>query len=329
MTVGIDLATYTTTLTHVAPEHDLKPVRSFDAAGRLGARVFDYLQAFHGSRDIEKVGNGLPAKGFAGLSPEETAKVIASFDHEQDSKLLDEMHAADPALHLLHKIRLSAWGWSYDRIGWNETVDAYQGIRSFDLGVDCLETTLDHTTWRHKQGRSQHARMILDGVFGFLVHHRGEHVMTIGFSFASERRLLVHQVQLRNRTGNRWLFKLPGNRMELVIDRMRAAFPRHTIMVADGNSVADTILDFYRKDREGIERTVTDYRARLARTPANDDLRTYLAEAEAAAVKSDARIAHLEADRPRLAAFYGDLGRHRTRGRAFSSNGLVHRAIAA
>lgn len=306
MTIGIDLATYATELSHVAPEHDQKPVRSFDVASLLGDRVYDYLDAFFQSRDLEKVGNGLPARGFAGLNLDQAAKTIASFDHEQEAPLIDEMHA-EPALHLLHKIRLSAWGWSHEKIGWNETVDAYDGIRSFDLGIDGLTTTLDHTVWRHKQGKSEHARMFLDGVFGFLIHHRGEHVMTIGFSIASKRRLLVQQVQLTSRTGNRWLFKLPGNRMELILDRMRAAFPAHTIMVADGASVADRMLEQYRKALTDVE----------------------IATDEARAVALEAKITHLEADRPRLVRFYGDLGRFRRSRRTYESGGLVHHAIAA
>src|SRR3546814_1923886 len=65
----------------------------------------------------------------------------------------------------------------------------------------------------------KHSRTPLDGVFAYLVQYKGEHVMTLGFSLINDRQILLQQVQLKNRTGNRWLFRFPENRLEFIIDR--------------------------------------------------------------------------------------------------------------
>src|SRR3546814_4012996 len=82
----------------------------------------------------------------------------------------------------------------------------------------------------------KHSRTPLDGVFAYLVQYKGEHVMTLGFSIINDRQILLQQVQLKNRTGNRWLFRFPENRLEFIIDKFRSAFRGYRIHIVDGKS---------------------------------------------------------------------------------------------
>lgn len=328
MTVGIDLVTYGPVLTRVPEEHALKPVRSFDALERLGAHVRAYMEASWESTDLLETGHRLPVEAYARLTPDEVAKTMVSYRYTMDSAIRDKL-TRDPIINLVHKIKSSMWRWSWTEMSWNDMVDAYDGIRAFDIGVPGFAATFDHTTWHNEKGRGQHSGIFLDGVFAFLVHWRGEHVMTIGFSIASGRRLLLQQVQMTKRTGNRWLFKFPSNRMELVVDRLKAAFPSHEILVVDGAAVAQKNLDEYLESHKTEKRRLSEHIERLKRQPDNDDLPRYIAENRSNIARLSEKISHLEADKPRLAAFYADLGRHRTTGQDFESNGLRHHAIAA
>lgn len=326
--IGVDLAAYAANLSKVPDQHDLKPVCALDALATLGPRVEAYMQAFFKDTNVERVGHNLPARAFDHLTIDETAKIIASFDYGQPSSIFDEM-IENPVLNILHKIRSSAWGWSYDKIGWNETVAAYEGIRAFDLCIPDFTVTLDHTAWRHKQGKSQHAGLFLDGVFGYLVHYRGKHVMTIGFSIASGRRLLLQQVQVCQATGNRWLYKMPANRMELIIERLQDAFPAHTLFVVDGASAIQNSMTICRNAQESTQRTLDDYRARLDRLPDNEDLPGYIADEEQRLDALDKKMAELETEKPRLDRFYGNLGRYQRANDVYDINHLRHHAIAA
>lgn len=328
MTVGIDLATYGPVLTRVPEEHTLKPVLAFDAIERFGPHVKAYMEHYWESTDLVEKGHGLPIKAYARLTADEIAKTMVSFRYAMDSAIRDALNK-DPVVGLVHKIKSSMWRWSWTEMSWNDMLDAYDGIRSFDIGVPGFTVTFDHTSWHNEKGRGVESGVFLDGVFAFLVHWRGEHVMTIGFSIASGHRLLLQQVQMTKRTGNRWLFKFPGNRMELVVDRLKAAFPAHAIMVVDGATVAQKNLDEYLNSHETQLRRLAEHQEKLRRQPGDEDALRHVAKHGENVVRLGEKISHLEADKPRLAAFYDDLGRHRLSGQDFESNGLKHRAIAA
>lgn len=115
--------------------------------------------------------------------------------------------------HLAMKIRLSGWQYG-EKIDWNSFVEMYDAMRSFSLGED-FEVHLDFASWRNHSGYSQFSRTYLDSSFAYLLLHQGKHVATIGFNLTldSERKkvLQVCQIQLKNRNGNRWLFKTFGS----------------------------------------------------------------------------------------------------------------------
>lgn len=322
---GVPLTTYVACLTKVPVHLNQNPVRAFDVLGRMGPHVRAYYRARFGDGDAHGQLHDLPAKAFARLDADAVAKALHSVRCAMPSDA-ERVLKANPTVALAMKIRSSMWRWGLRRAAWNEIVDAYDGMRSFDAGVPGLEVTLDHTTWLNPNGWSEHSRTFLDGVFGFLLHWKGKHVMTIGFSISGGRRLLLQQVQLTERAGNRWLFKLPTGRLEFVIDRLRAAFPRHRIHVACGEDIVDRNLESYRRGvaarRTSIERSQV--------RPAAETKQTTLEHAEAVAKIEElhAKISHLEADRPRLAAFYRDAGRH-AMDSIHEVNGIRHYAIAA
>ena len=329
--VGIELSSLDETLTHVADEHALKPVHSFDAVGRMGDKVRKYMLGMYESLDVEKHASDLPHQAFRNLTQEELAKVIVSSTHLFPTKERDR-HDEQPVQLVVRKIRNSMWKWGSSHGDWNQLVDTYDGIRSFDLAVPGFEVTLDCTTWLHGRGGSIHARVWLDGTFAFLVHWKGEHVMTIGFSVTDDRRLLIQQVQNVNRHGNRWMFRLPANRIEHIVSRFAAAFPLHTLHIADGAETADVYLEEYCKARETVEGRIADYRHRLATLKLCDEerrsLRKYLDENVEHECELTVKIGHLSEERRRLKDLYAGTGRF-ARGPAYKVNAIQHYALAA
>lgn len=325
---GVPLSSFVETLTRVADEHAEKPVRSFDALGRMGDNVRKYMLARYKSLDIEKHTAELPHQAFRNLTQDELAKVIVSSTDPLSSQERDR-HDEQPTQFLVRKIRSSMWRWGLDQGDWNQVVDAYDAIRSFNLGAPGFTVTLDHTKWTHEHGASAHAGVWLDGVFAYLVHWKGEHVMTIGFSVCSGRRVLIQQVQNVNRHGNRWMFRLPANRIEHVLERFAAAFPLHTLHIADGAETANQYLRSYRKALDSTKVTIADYRRRIELgIGEREDLERYLDEEVESECGLVVKIGHLSAERKRLKALYSDTGRFK-RGAAFKMREIRHYALAA
>ena len=326
---GIDLGMLTDRLLKVPVHLDRNPVASFDARDAIGPKARAYLDHEFDSTDWEfkdAVGN-LPLRAFAGVTTDQLCKIRYSQFTMMDQSV-EKAFETDPTLLTIRKIENSAWRWGMTKPAWNEIVDAWDGIRSFDIGVPGMSATLDFTTGYNERGYSRHSRTYIDGVMAFLVHHRGKHVMTVGFSVAAGRRLLLQQVQLTSPRGNRWLFGLPRPRVEHVLDRLSSAFPRHRILVADGGEIVAKNLASY---RQGIERLAESARraAEAARRPGagmHEIDRAREAAEDLAGMR--ARHDHLEADAARIAEGYRRTGRY-VLGECRTYNGIVHRTASA
>jgi hypothetical protein len=319
---GIPLSTFVGDLHPVAPEFDADPMASFDVMERLGPKVRRYAEALGFENPTFKdVDSQLPLKAFANLTYDETAKMHHSSTRYLAADLR-ERYEHGHAWSVLDKIDCSAWKWGSEKLHWNEKVACYDGIRRFDLGVDGFTANLDHTTGWNRRGATRHSRVFLDGVFGFLIHHKGRHVMTVGFSFVGGRTLLVQQIQLKERRGNRWLFSFPKNRVEHLVSRFAEAFPTHRILLIDGGDVARHNLASYREGlKEGRE-----WLARCKRTAKLEPTKHNLAQVEEhveGLVLHQAKIDHIEADVDRLDALYADSGRF-VRGKTVEFDGLRH-----
>ena len=323
--IGIPLPNYEQGTFRKVPAHMRRnPDRSFDLAERLGARVTRLIKDHYGDEggDLGRIAHRIPMRVFERITPDELCKVRYSCPYMMDTSVEDAFKR-EPHLYLFHKIKNSMWRWGCGRGDWNEIVDAYEGIRGFDLGHRDFEITLDHTTGFNERGYSEHSRTYLDGVFGFLVHFKGEHVLTIGFSVAENRRLLLQQIQSKSRSGNRWRFKLPENLLEHVVDRLGDAFPRHRLFVADGRDLMSKNIRSYegclRSSVESEERA----RKSLARDPADEYAGRRLKEAVEEQAEFRKRIAHAKADRERIGEFYARVGRHAL-GKGLRMNEMKH-----
>jgi hypothetical protein len=153
---------------------------------------------------------------------------------------------------VVNKLRLSMWHWGGLNKNWNSLVRCWNGIKNFEFGDD-FEVRLDHSTFCNESGwsewapRTEDQAVYLDGELGFLIFYKSKHVLTIGWS-ASAYGILIQQVQLKNKKGNRWLYKFP-NLMEHVVNQMQLAF-NCDIWLVQGKSLADGIKANYTQNKE-------------------------------------------------------------------------------
>lgn len=335
MTVaGIALSTYEAGgLSKVPDVLDRNPDRTFDLAARLGDAYAEWAIDRYGEpADVPKISattSRIPMNLYRSLSLDELCKVRFSCTFMMQ-RCVEDAFEAEPRLAIYQKIVNGMWRWGCGRPTWNEIVDAYDAIRGFDMGIPGFEVTLDHTTSTNESGCGEHSRTYLDGVFGYLVHYRGEHVMTLGFSIMEGRRVLLQQVQLKSRRGNRWLFRLPRNYLEHVIDRFRDSFPGHGLFLVDGHDVIGRSLSSYRSELARAEEFQAETEQRL-RKAADQDTAYYERRMVSRAAEIERlrkAVAHAEPEVERLGAFYASTGRYR-RGEAVTVNRLRHYAIAA
>ncbi len=287
---GIDVATFTDDLVKVSDDLNGNPLASFDPMERIGPAARAYAEArFNDGSKFKDFGHYLPLKALACLTLDEITKIRYSTSTMMDQTVEDEFRS-NPRFTVVHKIINSLWRWGYSRGTWNEIVDSYNGIRDFSIDLPDFSVRLDYTTGCNELGWGEHSPTYFDGIFGFLVYYKGEHVMTLGFSILADRQICIQQVQLTKQRGNRWLYKWPANRMEYVITRFKEAFPGYRLHVVDGGDIALKNMNAYKKSLASIR----------------DDFH----EAEDRRIKLKAKIKHIRADRKRLAAFYRDCGKY-------------------
>jgi hypothetical protein len=241
--IGYPLSTFTEHLTKVEPQYNEKPDLTVEKFRHFIERPVDKQPEYVDSREM------------AGYTFDEICKVWFSRRFSSDlRKRFDPFFSETDAVpfdRFIFKISNSQWRWGMYDGDWNTLVEAYDRIRGFDFGIDGFQTNLAWTTgcnekgYSNWQGREQ-KRVYLDGVFGFMVYYKGEHVLTIGFSVAKERRILINQIQLAKKTGNRWLYKLPQKHFEYVVDRMMKTFGDYfAVYLADGSWLAAAIKRSY------------------------------------------------------------------------------------
>lgn len=325
---GLDPSTFSPDALRKVPAHmSRNPLVSFDLKARLGQPLLDWLQYTHdkvGMPELGRITHRIPAYVLSALTKDELCKVHHSTMMMMDSEV-EDLFKKDPFYQLYFKIRNCMWRWGVGRSGWNEIVDVYRSLLRFDIGHPDFEVRLDYTTGCNECGYSQHSRTFLDGVFGFLVHYRGEHVMTLGFSVMAGHRLLVQQVQLKNRRGNRWLYKLPEKYLEHVLDRFQAAFPAHKLHLVDGAQVLEKNIASYRAAlMHAEERDTRAKKAIVTCAPEEEHhYRRVMERAGEEASELRERIDHAERDMERLGTFYAQSGRF-GRGRPLVVNRQTH-----
>lgn len=180
-----------------------------------------------------------------------SSPVLCDFeDHFSD----DRIH---PYEHLFWKVRHSMWMWGWSA-NYNDFVRLYGGLRNLSFGPD-FEVRLDHTYSINERGTAVYAPceagrlpLWLDGEFGLLVYYKGQHVLTVGFSLTGAG-VILHQVQLREKKGNRFLYKLRTPILEYTLDRFVAAFGDVPVLLIDGQAAVGNIRKVKGSLREAFD----------------------------------------------------------------------------
>ncbi len=325
--VGIPLSSLTEDLHKVDERFNSKPVLTImngmerlakhtDVSGIWYEREFDFYE------DNRK----LPVGALADFSFDEICKMRYSTG-SMGNQSLEDLFEHIPPYSIFSKIMSSMWRYGFTRATWNAVVDYYNSIRGFKFTDNSdFVVTLDHVP---SIGAFSYAKyctgLYLDGAFGYLVHYKGKHVMTIGFSLHGDESVLVSQIQLCKKTGNRFLYKLPENRVELVLGLFHKHFPGKKVYIVDGQSIVDKNLRGYRSSRE---KDIESLRNDEARSPANrfytpeytDKLRQNIAYLEM-------KIDKLEADEKRLVRFYAKTGKYKRMRKKVVKFGLTYREV--
>lgn len=147
-----------------------------------------------------------------------------------------------------------------------------------------------------------------------MLHHKNKHVLTLSFSIASGRRLLIQQIQTKNRRRNRWLYTLKKPLIAHAIACFRKAFPKHTLFLVNPEDLTRKSLDSYASSLACAHRIKT--RLEKNSLPTDDicaHIRTTMEKRET-----------LLSDRPRIIQKYRDAMPHISKTDTFSYNSMAH-----
>lgn len=151
-----------------------------------------------------------------------------------------------------------------------------------------LEFRLTWTLGSNETGQSVHARRegvkpnYLDGPLGLLVYSGPRLVMTVGLALCHAG-VLVAQVQLREPTGNRWLYRLPGARegltyLDWILGVLGEGFPDDPLYLPTGTSVVEAVIRSYGRRPHSVTPEVAARLQRFYDQPLADWERTDQAE---------------------------------------------------
>lgn len=171
---------------------------------------------------------------------------------------------------LLWKIQNSLWRYGYlsKDEGWEKFSEVLEGLKRISIDYNAyscaeFEIRITHTKTSNTAAWSLHVEnLYLDASFGLLVYYKGIHVLTVGFA-PSAKGILVAQVQLRQKKGNRFLYKLHEHYMDFALEILYRAFG-DCLWLVTGKSAVEAIKKSYGKEAsnlksETMERVATFY----------------------------------------------------------------------
>lgn len=186
--------------------------------------------------------------------PKDPRQAGSSPERHDEAELLRPSEACEHE-PLLDKIRQSQ-----RRCGTEDdttTAWAVGGLRRLADPVPHLSWTEVRITWSRMweaSGYSAHEiprrdpsgelHVYLDACLGLVLYHREKPVLTLGVSVAP-RGLLVAQVQLRERRGNRFLYDLPVHYLDWALDVLGGAFGKDRLWLVVGGSAVRSIEESY------------------------------------------------------------------------------------
>lgn len=191
--------------------------------------------------------------------------------HFQRSSLGDREERIPPEPYeFVYKLRSCLWHYVDFPPDWNNLVFAYYAIPDYQFG-DGFEVRFDHSRSFNHWGQAQHVAdqitastkslpwndqltyytanvLYLDGVFAYLIYYKGHHVLTISFS-VGKRAVFINQIQLRQKKGNRWLYRLPMDLVSYVVDTFYHHFGGwgFEVFLVEGRSLAERISAVHNK----------------------------------------------------------------------------------
>lgn len=155
---------------------------------------------------------------------------------------------------LVWKVQHSLWRYGCAR-DYNRFVACLNGLGRISADLPDFDVRLTHTRFCNTAAWADHGRdgtpIYLDAPFGVLLHYKGVHVMTIGFALSSHG-ILVAQVQLRQKRGNRFLYRLPLPHLDFALELLRRAFPEDPLWLVTGTSTTAAIRAAYGKEDDRL-----------------------------------------------------------------------------
>ncbi len=174
----------------------------------------------------ERHWHGLPMQAFDVLSPEAKVRL---WQGSQTSNHFTDLLSKEEPFRLIDRVRLCYWQYGCER-GWKPLAEAYNKLCTFDFGEKDFSTTIDYPwTWMGR-GSGEYCRRWIDGGLAYLLHYKGKFVAILGFS-VSRVGLLIQQAQAVEKHGNRWMFRLPGKLLDVMIHKLEAHFACPTWIV--------------------------------------------------------------------------------------------------
>lgn len=167
-----------------------------------------------------------------------------------DSKLNAHIEEHDP---LVWKVQHSLWRYGCSR-DYQRFVDLYNGLGRLAVNLPEFAVRITYTRSINTAAWAAHGRdnpIYLDAPFGVLLHYKGMHVMTIGFALSAYG-VLVAQVQLRKKHGNRFLYKLPLPYLDFALGLLQRAFPSETLYLVTGTGTTAAIRSAYGKAADNL-----------------------------------------------------------------------------
>lgn len=201
------------------------------------------------------------------------------FTLEEQYKLwFDSAIASEVEKHLYDsndlywKVQNCLWQYGCGR-DYNRMVRCYDGLTRLAFDAPDFDVRIVHTRGSNTAAWSWQIRdLYIDAPFGLVISYKGEHVLTVGFAFAADG-ILIAQVQLRKKKGNRFLYKLPKPYLDLAIDLIAAAYPDEPLWLIEGASAASAVKQSYPEDER--DKITPEVEARIA-SFYNQPLREYV-----------------------------------------------------
>ena len=169
-----------------------------------------------------------------------SAEIVRGINERSFSGKIDDDIYQHPHYIYAHKLALSAWHWytkcESGKVPWSRVVQFHKFFKAFDFALEGFDVTIDHSHhWSNKRGSGEYTGKLtdpltgeriagtwLDGEFGLIISRGGKHLLTLGVCTTAAG-ILVNQIQLKQKKGNRWLYQLPKPYFEYALERLLAA----------------------------------------------------------------------------------------------------------